>query len=205
MESRVHPWLYSSTLQESSRLASVIKPILGQNLTGFLVLGVFGCLAALAWQQLRLGLGIPGHAIVKAVVPLGLGIALVPWRGGGTIQSLIAGLLTLVIPAAPGEGSASRISLICLGPVLDLCLLKGSRGRWLLLCFGLAGLLANLLAFLSRLLPLLLAGEIPRRNLTQGWWTYPLCGFLAGMMAAAAVFKTRASPKDSPHGNSSGH
>ena len=65
-----------------------------------------GVVAAVASQWLDFGLRIPGHAILRVVIPMGLGLALVPRRGAGTVMG-ISGLMSGLILGAvrvPGGG-----------------------------------------------------------------------------------------------------
>src|SRR5262245_22783746 len=54
---------------------------------GWACLVGLGLLAGLASIFLRLRLGVPGHAILRAALPAALGLALVPWRLSGCVVS----------------------------------------------------------------------------------------------------------------------
>ena len=151
-----------------SRLQSVRMPARAEPVALLLAGAAAGCLSCLV----RLHLGIPGHAILRAMVPIALGLALVPRRGAGSLMG--AGALTAAL-AAGGGGIGATTSLLLLGPAIDVAL---SRGRHVYLALVLAGVASNLVAFAVR-----------------GNWTplsavtYPVCGALAGLVAAAALFR----------------
>lgn len=162
-----------------------------------------GVLSALAVLLLDFRLRLPGHAILRSVFPMAVGLALVPRRGAGTVMGLGAAGAWLVWLAANGaspKGLGSTTSLLCTGPLLDLALSRARRGVGLYLAFMLAGVGSNLLA-LQVQASARGAGMGGGRSL--GSWlataavTYPLFGVLAGLLSAAALFRVRdPSPRD---------
>jgi hypothetical protein len=157
-----------------------------------------GVLAALAAVLLRFRLGVPGHAILRTVLPVALGLAVVPRHLSGSVISgtAFASALALGAAGARGVGVPALTSLLLTGPLLDLALL-GARPGWLLYGrMALAGLASNLLAFASR--PTLLLLGVPfgvGRSEQLGWITpasYAACGLAAGLLSAACWFRLRA-------------
>jgi hypothetical protein len=156
-----------------------------------------GIASASAVSFLRLGLRIPGHAIVLAMIPMALGLALAPRKFSGFIMSASAcstaftfGLLGLV-----QNGAGSFVSLCLIGPMMDLALTKVRSGWRLYLGMILAGISTNLLALFSRSMSKLL-GLDPGTRPFDAWWsqaliTYCLCGALAGLIGALCFFHYR--------------
>jgi len=157
-----------------------------------------GGTAAAAVELIKLGLRLPGHAILLSMIPMALGFALAPRRSAGFIMSAGA-LSTAVILSQTGivrYGTGSFVSLCLLGPIMDLVLAKARNGWRLYAGLVLAGIIANVLALASRstakLLGLDLAGARPFGH----WWgqaivTYSLCGAVAGLIAAICFFSLR--------------
>jgi hypothetical protein len=155
-----------------------------------------GAVAAVISARVELHLGIPGHAIVLAMLPTALGVALVPRRAAGSILSASALCSSLALRAAGlGErGAGAMVGLVAIGVLLDLALRRARSGASLYAAFAIAGLGANLLAFAARVGTRLFEGPGPR---PLGAWirlamvTYPLSGALAGLLAAALWFRLR--------------
>jgi hypothetical protein len=163
------------------------------------VLTLLGASAALASCVLTRGLGIPGHNIVRIVFPMALGLALVPRRGAASLMgaSGLATAATLRLLGVQAFGSGALTSLALSGVMIDLSLAGAQRGWSIYLRLGLAGLAANMTAFLVH------GGEkvILGKPLAP-WWqlaiiTYPACGLLAGFLSAAVWFRVR--PRGGPH------
>jgi hypothetical protein len=108
--------------------------------------------AALSLSLPDFHLRIPGHAILSAVFPMALGLALVPRRLGGCVMggsALVTGLLLQTTGLGrPGVGALTSLGLT--GPLLDLALWGAPSGWRLYLGFVLAGLGSNLIAFAVR-------------------------------------------------------
>lgn len=164
-----------------------------------------GSLAAILTAYLALNLRLPGHAILRVVVPMVVGLALVPRRGAGLVMSLGAALTGGVIRLSDtGELSATPfVGLVVVGPLLDLAAAGGRSGRSLYLRFVLVGIVANLLLYGVRwgvLLSGLEAGGGSgnfRRLGVVALGSYLACGALAGLIGAAIAF--RPTSADAPH------
>lgn len=186
----VHPGLAGSTrlplISRDDRIAAA----------EFLTLLGAGACAAMATAWLDFGLRIPGHAIMRVVFPMSLGLALVPRRmsglvmGGGALAT--AGTLAATGWAAIGLGAMS--SLVFTGPLMDVALWRARRGWRLVLGLGVAGLAANVIALAVRAAPKILGLEHAGKRPLALWWqqaigTYALCGILAGAVSAFVWFQ----------------
>jgi hypothetical protein len=155
-----------------------------------------GLLASAAVLLLDFSLRIPGHAILRSVLPMSFGLALVPRRGAGATMGVSA-LLGLLIGGGLGysAGTGATTSLLATGPLLDLAARQASRGWRLLIAFGAAGLLSNLLAFAVRgLTRLPQGGGGTGGRGGAGWWSvaplsYAACGLIAGVVCAIIWFR----------------
>jgi len=167
------------------------------------LLGAGAC-AAVATVLLDMGLRIPGNAIVRAVFPMALGLALAPRRMGGTVMGVGALGTAMAIQAASlGKfGLGAITGLLLIGPLLDLVLSRFRSGWRLYLGFALAGLGANAAAFAARFVAK--SGGLERlgaRSLVdwkpQAMVTYAVCGLLAGLISAAIWFRFSAAEQGS--------
>ncbi len=169
-----------------------------------------GAAAAVSTGFIRLGLRIPGHAIVLAVVPMALGLALAPRRFAGFIMSAGAFATANIFSLAGVSryGTGAFVSLCLTGPILDFAL-TGARSGWRLYArLVLAGIVANLLALTSRGTSKLLGFDLAGMRPFATWWsqaavTYTLCGAAAGLIAAVCWFHFRAGKP--PSAASAGH
>lgn len=159
-----------------------------------------GLLAAATVAFLDLDLRVPGNAILRGVLPLSLGMALVPRRGAGLVMggSTLAGLgLLALFGRGPGLGAST--SLVLTGPLLDLAAARTRSGWRLYAAFGLAGLAANLGAFLVRgggkAVSLGGGGRLLADWLTVAPLTYAACGLAAGLISAAVFFRASVRPQ----------
>lgn len=151
--------------------------------------------AAMAVVFLDFSLRIPGHAILRSVLPMSLGLALVPRKGSGLVMSGAALMSLLGIGMAgawPGIGATT--SLLTIGPLLDLASRQARRGWQLAVAFGAAGLVANLLAFAVRGAGKVGGGGGMKGGAGPGWWslapvTYAVCGLVAGAVCALIWFR----------------
>lgn len=164
-----------------------------------------GALAGLITANFDFSLRIPGHAIIRGVIPIALGLSLVPRRhagiciGGGVILGILGGFL--LNGSFPGTGSFTSVTL--LGPVLDQLLRWPYRhGRHLYLCFAVGGLLSNYAALTVRALQRGSGFDGPHTVTFWNWlcfalFSYAVCGALAGAISAAIGFQfhTRFDPK----------
>ncbi len=188
-------------LIDTGRFRSLTRP--GRSISaaecGLLVL--LGLVAA-GLCGLRLNLAIPGHNIIRVVFPMALGLALVPRRGAASIMGLSgsAGAAALVLGGSPGLGAGAATSLVLTGFLLDLALVKARSGPSVYVRLVLAGLAANLAAFLVRGGGKALGAGSPGHMPAETWWlkapvTYAICGALAGLLGAAVWFRFAARPK----------
>jgi hypothetical protein len=155
------------------------------------VLIVLGVGSAVASAMMKLGLGIPGHNILRVVLPMALGLALVPRRGSASIMNLsgVAGGGVFWLAGARGMGVGAMTSLGLTGFLMDLALVGARSGRAVYVRLALAGLAANMLAFAAK--------AFSEQRLTE-WLpraivSYPVCGILAGLIGAAACFRFTSS------------
>jgi hypothetical protein len=162
-----------------------------------------GLLAGAAAVFLRLRLGVPGHAILRTVLPVALGLALVPRHLAGSVISTTAFLAALALQAAGvrGVGVPAMTSLLLTGPLLDLAL-AGARPGWRLYArLAVAGLASNLVALASRPALVLLGIHVGGggRSEQLGWVTvasYAACGLAAGLISALCWFRLRSSREE---------
>jgi len=196
----------------ASRVPSLARPERAVSVTEVAVLVLLGAAAAAATALPDLQLRIPGHAILRSVFPMALGMALVPRRLSGSVMGGSALATALLLQAGgAGGGPGAMTSLTLTGPLLDLALL-GARQPWrLYLGFVLAGLGSNLAAFFVRWgfravdLAHRAGGGGGGGRRTAEWlavapWTYVLCGALAGLLSAAVWFhlRSRRGPAEAP-------
>lgn len=155
------------------------------------------CASALPDWNLR----IPGHAILRSMFPMALGLSLAPRRGAGGVMGVIAcaTALTLRFSGRAEVGFGAMTSLSLTGPLLDVALWKARAGWRLYAGIIAAGLASNLIAMGIKVTEKLLlsgGGGGGKRSfgawLAQAAWTYPLCGVLAGLLSAAVWFRWRA-------------
>ncbi len=190
-------------LKSSSRLPVLSRDMAVSAAEIGLLLGC-GMLAAIAVGMLHIQMWVPGHAILRAVLPMALGLALVPRRSAGMVMALGAGLTA----AALSLGQVGRfppaalLSVLALGPVLDLALAGKASGWRLYARFAAAGMIANAIAFTARVTTAWLGWELAGgRQFTSFWSTallsFLLCGALAGVISAAFWFRLR-TEQDQP-------
>lgn len=212
-----------SALRDASRVGSLSHPGTRVSAGELAVLGGLGALAAWATVGVQLRLGVPGHAILRGVLPMALGLSLVPRRGAGSIMGLGAGLtaaglaLGQIAPLRPAE----VVGVTAIGPLLDVLTARGGRGWRLYAQFLGAGLTANLLAFVVRYTLARLGVQVGggAGRVAGGWGaaggglfpafaqhallSYALCGAAAGLVSGLACFRavrddddrSRASPR----------
>ena len=169
----------------------------------FLLL-ICGSAAAAMVETIKLGLRLPGHAILLSMIPMALGLALAPRRSAGFIMSAGA-LSTAIILNQAGlvrYGAGSFVSLCLLGPTMDLVLAKARSGWRLYSGLILAGFITNGLALASRSTAKMLGLDLPGARPFGLWWgqaliTYSLCGAIAGLVAAICFFSLRKKQRES--------
>ena len=181
-----------------SRLRMLSRPTGVLSLSELLILIVAGALATTFVAFLPMPIRIPGHAILKAALPLMCGVALVPRPFAGTMAGM-ASLVTVAIFLMLGIGhlqGAAVTSLMAMGPAIDWALRGSDGGRWqLYLRFALAGLAANLLAFTVRWgLALFQAESLHSLNMKHmalaALASFMLCGIAAGLISGVICFRT---------------
>lgn len=197
-----HPGLFATT-----RLKIFASEPLSAPLADWLLLISFGAIAAICSACLDLQIRrVPGHAILRVVFPIALGLAMVPRRNAGTVMggSALATAILLRISGirSEGLGFGALTSLLATGPLLDRTLRRSNGGWTQYLAFALAGLSSNLLALLTRGTAKWIGFESPGRRpigewLMQASVTYTLCGLAAGLVSGVVFFYARRSATDS--------
>ena len=187
------------TLRLASRLPALTRETGVSAVEIALLLGC-GALATAMVGFVHLRMGVPGHAILRAAIPMAMGFAFVPRRAAGMIMTVGAGL-TCVAMSAVRVGMfqpAAMLSLLLLGPVLDFALLGDPKGWRLYARFITGGAAANLLAYLVKLATVSLGWSAGGgRNFTAfgptALLSVLLCGALAGLISAALWFRLGAT------------
>lgn len=202
-----------------SRLRTFVVTQLSVLTWEVLVLAIAGGLAAAAVGFVELRLQIPGHSILHTVLPMSLGLALVPRIHSGAAMSFFAGLAaTALTIAGQGEfGAGAWTNLLTTGPCLDLMLWSRWGQRWPAYSVALAGLLANTIAFVAKAIEKwftrghflpgsgmgggmgLGGGRGLGGGMGRSWeswiavapYTYLLCGLMAGLVCGVALFRLR--------------
>jgi len=198
-------------LQPHSGLATTSR-LRGATTTGttpavrdWIVLMTAGAVAALASTFIDFSLRIPGHAILRAVFPMTIGLALVPRYGAGTVMGCSAIATALVLHfggfVGTGLGLGAMTSLSATGPLLDWTLRRSDGGWRMYLAFATAGLTSNLLAFVVRGTAKAAGWEHLGRRPLAAWLppaaiSYAVCGLLAGLLAGAVWFYGRRRSDD---------
>ena len=168
----------------------------GQQITAmeFAWLTLMGLVAALAAAFIDTGAQIPGQAIVRAILPMALGLSLVPRRLAGSVMSAsaIVSAVGINLSGLAGVGTGAMTSLVVTGPALDLALRHAKPGWPLYASFVMAGIGSNLAALLVRLATKMATMDHSGRRiaqwLPQALWTYPVCGAVAGFVSALLWF-----------------
>ena len=140
------------------------------------------------------------RAILEAVVPLALALAVVPRRNAGAVAG-VGALGGALLMGGWGLGVGALTSLSLTGPVLDLAVRRARTGRGVYLGLILGGLASNWIAFIVRLVPKLL-GETGRRPLAQ-WWpeaivSYSICGASTTVSSLTCIPTRAARPPRLP-------
>jgi hypothetical protein len=185
-------------LLASSRVAGWSSPADRLRFAELAVLVGAGVTAAVAVAYLDFSLRVPGHAILRAVLPMALGLSLAPRRLGGVVMGASACTTVMLLKAAGGRGPGlgALTSLCALGPVLDVALWRCRSGWPVYLSFALAGWGTNLLAFAIRGAGKMSGFDGLRMRPLSDWltiapWSYSLCGLVAGFLSAALWFRLR--------------
>lgn len=188
-------------LRRATRLGRLASDAAAPTVREWVILFLAGAGAALLSCLVDLSLRIPGHAILRAVFPMAMGLALVPRRGAGVVMgcSALLTLLGLHLGGIGGVGLGATTSLAATGPLLDASLSRNAAGWRLYVGFIVAGVLSNLAALAVRGSTKSLGWEhLGARPL--GTWlaqasvTYVLCGMIAGLISGAVWFcRTRSN------------
>jgi hypothetical protein len=140
-------------LGQSRRIATAAPLADRMTVIDLGILAAAGAAAAVAVAALPPPVRGPGHAILKATLPIVAGMALAPRRMAGGIMA-VAALLTVLLLSGLNIGQwqpPALMGLLAIGPAIDVALsFRPSSGWRLYLRFALAGLLANTLAFFAR-------------------------------------------------------
>lgn len=138
-------------LATNSRLQALTSTADRPTAIEFAGLVFAGGVAAALTTFVDLSLRIPGPAILRAVLPMTIGLALVPRREAGTIMGVSALVAAIGFRVGGVSGSMAGLgamtSLTATGPLLDLSLRKSTGGWKQYAAFAVAGLASNLLAF----------------------------------------------------------
>ncbi len=171
----------------------------GERIAGVELLSLVcaGGLAAAAIAFIPLQMQIPGHAILKAALPMVFGVAMVPRRGAGTVAGLAAaGAVGAFFVLNVGNMQpAAVIALLAIGPAIDIALNGAKKAGWrLYLRFALAGLLANLVSFAVRWGTASFHLDSPRPHALREFGfaalaSFALCGLAAGLISAVVCFR----------------
>lgn len=188
----VHPGL-----RAGSRFSALSREESSVRLSEWAVWLAMGIAAACASALPDWNLKIPGHAILRSVFPMALGLSLAPRRGAGGVMGVIAFTTALSLrfsgKAEIGFGALTSLSLT--GPLMDVALWKAQAGWRLYMGIIVAGLSSNLIAMGIKVTEKLLMSGGGKRSfgawLAQAAWTYPLCGVLAGLLSAVIWFRWR--------------
>ena len=169
----------------------------------FLLLLGLGVVTGLVRCLVDLRLGVPGHSILLVVLPIAVGVAATRRRGAGTVTSASALATVAVVSCLPVKvsiGVGALASLCATGPALDIWLTVLRRRRAVYTACVAAGVSSNLLALgvkiairAAGLYPGIQAAAFFKLWLHRATITYPLCGAVAGLLAAGVCFSMRES------------
>ncbi len=143
---------------------------------------------------------VPGHVILKAALPLACGLAFVrrPWSGSIAGASALATAALFLVLGVGHLQTAALVSLLALGPAMDWSRRSVAKGPHFILRFAFAGLVANMLAFVTRWGVAWLSADgwhpLNFQHVAYGaFWSFALCGLAAGLLCG--VFCYRSSEK----------
>ncbi len=185
-------------VREAARVPGLARLDTRVTLAELVLLLLCGSAAAFAIGYIKLGLRIPGHAIVLAVVPVAFGLAIAPRRMAGSVMSAGAFGTAALLSAFAGAryGGGSFVSLCLVGPMMDVALARVRSGWRLYVGLILAGVAANFCALVSRTGGKVLGFDLPGTRPFGTWWTqalltYTLSGAVAGLLGARFWFHLR--------------
>jgi hypothetical protein len=155
----------------------------------FTVLFLAGVAATTLVACVPMPIRVPGHAILRAALPLACVLASVrrPWSGTIAGVSALAPAALFLVLGIGHLQTAALVSLLALGPAMDWSRRSVSKGLHLLLRYAFAGLVANMLAFVTRwgVAWLFADGWHPLnfQHVAYGaFWSFALCGLAAGLL-----------------------
>ena len=192
----VNDWfVVHENLIGAARFPSLARPRQRISIVELVLLLASGAAAAAAVGFVKLSLGIPGHAIVLAALPMALGLSLAPRHLAGSVMSAGALGTAFLLSAVAGVtyGSGASVSLSLIGPMMDVALRGARRGRRVYVALVVSGVAANLLALGSRAATKLLGLDLAGARPFDSWWlqaaaTYTLSGVVAGLLGAVCWF-----------------
>jgi hypothetical protein len=180
----------------AARLPSLVRRRGRISTAELLLLLTCGAAAAAAVTYVKLSLRIPGHSIVLAALPMVLGLSLAPRRLAGSVMSAGAIGTAWLLSAVGGAsfGSGSSVSLLLIGPMMDVAVRHARSGWRVYTALVLSGVMTNLLALGSRAAFKVLGLDVAAgARPFDSWWlqasvTYTLSGVIAGLLGAACWF-----------------
>jgi len=180
----------------AARFPSLARPLHRISAIECLLLLACGASSAAAIAFIKLSLGIPGHSIVLAALPMALGMSLAPRRFSGSMMSVgaLATAWSLTQFGGVRFGSGAFASLLLLGPIMDVAMSRARSGWRVYASLVAAGVVTNMLALGSRALPKVLGFDLPGARPFDSWWlqaslTYTLSGVVAGLLGAFCWFQ----------------
>jgi hypothetical protein len=191
----IHDWfVVHDGLIGATRFPSFAQPRHRISAAELLLLLTCGAAAAAAVAFVKLSLRIPGHSIVLAALPMVLGLSLAPRRLAGSVMSAGAlGTAWLLSGVGASYGSGATVSLVLLGPMMDVALRRARSGWRVYAALILSGVATNLLALGSRATAKSLGLDLAGARPFDSWWlqasvTYTLSGVVAGLLGAFCWF-----------------
>ena len=187
----VHDQLFRSSriaLPTASPAASLTRDLTIYLLSGFL--------AAACVHFLDVSLKIPGHAILRSLIPVMIGLSLAPRHLGGCLigMSALGSTALFRIAHVDPVGFGAMTSMTLIGPMLDMALWQARSGRSVIVRSAAAGIMTNLAAFAIRgSTKWGLIDTWTLRPVSQWWslspWSYILCGLVAGLIGGLYCFR----------------
>ena len=182
------------TVQRATRLPSKTED--WAAIVDHLLLVGFGVLAATFTILADFNLRVPGHAILRVVLPFACGLAFVPRHGAGSVMGLgaILGASAWIGIGHRELGVGAMTSLVLTGPIMDVMMRSTKPHQSLYWRMALAGFLANAGAYLVRGGFKWIESPGAGKPLLAAWGgkalvTYSLCGLLAGLVSAFVIFR----------------
>jgi hypothetical protein len=203
----VNEWFaVNDGLAEAARFPPLTRARSRVSAIELLLLLSCGAAAAMAVAYVKLSLRIPGHSIVLAALPLVLGLSLAPRRLAGSLMSAGAVGTAWVLTTAGGAsfGAGSSVSLLLIGPMMDVAVRHARAGWPVYAALVLSGVATNLLALGSRASFKILGLDLADARPFDSWWlqasvTYTLSGVVAGLLGALCWFHFNSRSKGEPH------